>query len=294
LQLVTPLDRQHEGYDSESLKTLDGKVIEEGTPDELAESCDLEDLALMLFLKARSGGLETEHLAHLVLDETEDFSLFELEVLGKQLGRHGTCTLAGDELQQTEAGFSGWDGVLRAVGAKDASICRLQVSYRCPRPVVELAQHILGQHTDESRAGAHREGVPVGFQHFPDEAQTALFLSAALRDLVEREPNASVGVIASSTDKAERLAEELGALHQVRLVTDGEFTFEPGIDVCDVDSTKGLEFDYVIVPDATAQAYPANDESRRRLHVAVTRASHQLWVVSSGSRSPLLPNRNDA
>lgn len=289
LQLVTTLDKQYEGYDTQSLQTLDGKAIESGTADELAESFDLEDLALMLFLKARSGGLSTEQLAHLVLDETEDFSLFELEVLGRQLGGNGTCTLAGDELQQTESGFSGWDSVLDAVGAKDAAICKLQVSYRCPRPVVELAQHILGKHTDESRAGAYREGVPVGYQHFPDEPQSALFLSAALRDLVEREPNASVGVIASSTDTAKRISEELGALSQVRLVVDGEFNFEPGIDVCDVDSVKGLEFDYVIVPDANAGAYPNNDEARRRLHVAITRASHQLWVVSSGSRSPLLP-----
>ena len=48
------------------------------------------------------------------------------------------------------------------------------------------------------------------------------------------------------------------------------------------------EFDYVIVPDASVAAYPSNDESRRRLHVAVTRAAHQLWLVSSGGLSPLL------
>jgi superfamily I DNA and/or RNA helicase len=28
--------------------------------------------------------------------------------------------------------------------------------------------------------------------------------------------------------------------------------------------------------------------ARRRLHVAITRASHQLWVVSGGEASPLL------
>ena len=75
---------------------------------------------------------------------------------------------------------------------------------------------------------------------------------------------------------------------EARLVLRGEFSFDPGIDVTDVDSAKGLEFDYVVVPDAHAEAYPLTDESRRRLHVAVTRTSHQLWLCSGGEPSPLL------
>jgi DNA helicase II / ATP-dependent DNA helicase PcrA len=60
------------------------------------------------------------------------------------------------------------------------------------------------------------------------------------------------------------------------------------VDVTDVESVKGLEFDYVIVPDASAATYPATDEARRRLHVAVTRASHQLWMATVGTPSPLV------
>ena len=56
----------------------------------------------------------------------------------------------------------------------------------------------------------------------------------------------------------------------------------------DVASVKGLEFDYVLVPDAGARAYPDEPEARRRLHVAVTRAAHQLWIASTGTPSPLL------
>jgi DNA helicase-2/ATP-dependent DNA helicase PcrA len=133
-----------------------------------------------------------------------------------------------------------------------------------------------------------REGAPVGFHHFPDDEQAQLFLVTALRDLSDREPEASVGIIAATADAARRVFEAIQGIPQVRLVTNGAFTFEPGIDVTDVESVKGLEFDYVIIPDATALAYPATDEARRKLHVAVTRTSHQLWVLSSGRRSPML------
>ena len=73
-----------------------------------------------------------------------------------------------------------------------------------------------------------------------------------------------------------------------RLVLDGRFTFEPGLDVTDVDSVKGLEWDYVVVSDAVESAWPLSDDGRRRLHVAVTRASWQLWLVSPGTPTRLL------
>ena len=69
---------------------------------------------------------------------------------------------------------------------------------------------------------------------------------------------------------------------------DGRFSFEPGLDVTHVDDVKGLEWDYVVVPDATDTAYPGDPESRRRLHVAITRASYQVWLVAPGALTPIL------
>ena len=63
----------------------------------------------------------------------------------------------------------------------------------------------------------------------------------------------------------------------------------PGIDVTDVRQIKGLEFDYVVVLDPTRQNYPARDQARHLLHIAATRAAHQLWVFSTGNPSLLLP-----
>jgi DNA helicase IV len=288
LQLATPLARELAGIDPERLATLDGRSIEEGTPDELAGTLDVEDLALLLFLKAQGGARPGETLVHLVLDEAEDLSLFELFALGKLLARDGSPTLAGDEAQQTLASFAGWPAALEALGVSDAAVCRLAVSYRCPRPVVELAQRLLGEQVPPDAPRPAREGAPVGHHHFPDQAQAQLFIAGALHDLADREPRASVGVVAASAAAAVAVHRALQALPAARLVLDGRFAFEPGVDVTDVDGAKGLEWDYVVVPDATAADYPATDEARRRLHVAVTRASHQLWIVSSGRRSPLV------
>jgi DNA helicase-2/ATP-dependent DNA helicase PcrA len=291
LQHATPLSKELKDItDPERLVTVDGKSLEEDTPYALAGTVDLEDLPILMYLKAQHTSLGLERLAHVVLDEAEDFSLFELFVVSRLLGKGRSCTLAGDEMQQTDAGFAGWPAALNELDIRDAATCRLQVSYRCPGPVVELARQVLGTQAPEASAHAGRPGAPVGLHHFPDEAQAQLFIGEALRDLVSREPHASVGVIASSPESAEAVYRVVADMPWARRVSDGEFTFEPGVDVTDVGSVKGLEFDYVILPDVTARAYPVDDESRRRLHVAITRTSHQLWLVSSGVRSHLIPS----
>lgn len=289
LQLATPLAKELEGYHPESLATIDGLSLEDSTPDALAGTVDAEDLPLLLYLKLKYSELGTDPLAHAVLDEAEDFSLFELALVGEQLGKTRSCTLAGDEMQQTTTSFAGWPAALAELGVKDAATVRLSVSYRCPRPVIELARHVLGSLAPESPPKNARDGVPVGFHHFPEEAQAWLFVRDSLKDLLEREPKASVAVIASSPEAARAFHKVVDDMSGVRLVLEGDFSFEPGVDVTDVESIKGLEFDYVILPDATARSWPQTDEARRKLHVAITRASHQLWVISSGVRSRLLP-----
>lgn len=124
---------------------------------------------------------------------------------------------------------------------------------------------------------------------FPTQAHAHLFLAGAVRDLLEREPQASLAVVAHAPEVARTFHRLLADLPEVRLSLDGRFSFRPGADVTDVASVKGLEFDYVVVPDASRLAYPDTEDARRKLHVAVTRAAHQLWIAAPGTPSPLLP-----
>jgi len=288
LQLAPPAERELEGIDPERLKTLDGLPVAEGTPESLGGTLDSEDLVLLLFMLSTRAGAGARRLAHLVVDEAEDLSLFEFSVLGRQLGGARSVTVAGDESQRTATGHAGWRPALEALGVGDAAEVRLATTYRCPRPVAELAHAILGPLAPAEPARPGREGVEVGRFAFPAEAHAQLFLTGALRDLLDREPEAAVAVIAHSPGVARSVHRLLADLPEARLVLDGRFTFAPGIDVTDVESAKGLEWDYVVVPDVSATAYPAEDEARRRLHVAVTRAAHQLWIAAVGTPSPLL------
>ena len=78
-------------------------------------------------------------------------------------------------------------------------------------------------------------------------------------------------------------------IQRLSRVRDQDFAFRPGVEVTDIRQVKGLEFDYVILVDVTMSSYPVDDESRHLLHIGSTRAAHQLWVISAGPPSALLP-----
>jgi DNA helicase-2/ATP-dependent DNA helicase PcrA len=116
-----------------------------------------------------------------------------------------------------------------------------------------------------------------------------LSLADTLSDLMVAEPLASVAVITRTPETAQRIFKMLSDVSNARLVEEGAFEFRPGVDVVEVSQVKGLEFDYVVIPDATPNAYPDTPEARRLLHVASTRAIHQLWVMSITLMSPIIP-----
>jgi DNA helicase-2/ATP-dependent DNA helicase PcrA len=117
------------------------------------------------------------------------------------------------------------------------------------------------------------------------------FLAESLRALLAIEPIASVAVITRAPEQVREYADGLtrAEVPNVRMILDQDFPFKAGVDVTDVRQVKGLEFDYVVLVDVTAQCYPQDDESRHLLHIGASRAAHQLWIMTSDNPSPLLP-----
>jgi hypothetical protein len=119
---------------------------------------------------------------------------------------------------------------------------------------------------------------------FGDTGEAVAFLAEALRNLIQREPTASVALITRYPQQADVYHDALriAEVPKLRRVGRQDFSFTPGIDVTDVRQVKGLEFDYVVILDPTSQNYPEVVESRHLLHIAATRAAHQLWLLCAG------------
>jgi DNA helicase-2/ATP-dependent DNA helicase PcrA len=231
---------------------------------------------------------------HLVIDEAQDLSPLEVRVLMDCTTPERSMTLAGDTQQHVlqEAGFTDWNEFFGHLGVKGTAVSTLRVSYRSTQPIVNFALDCLGTLAeDEDPPTASRDGVPVEVFGFSDPGETSAFLAEALHGLIAEEPNASIALLARTPEQAGMYYQGLqqAALPRLSWVRQQDFAFAPGIEVTDVTQAKGLEFDYVILLDVGAEAWPDTPAARRQLHVAATRAAHQLWVTYIGKPSPILP-----
>jgi DNA helicase-2/ATP-dependent DNA helicase PcrA len=228
-----------------------------------------------------------------MIDEVQDFAPVELAVLLDATTSRRSITLAGDTQQgiAPEHGFVSWTEMLERLGLPHACVEPLRISYRSTRQIVDCALHVLGPLMGDERPQVPRSGAEVESFRFGSSGEASEFLVRMLRDLMHREPLASVALIACHAEQARLYYEGLATAEVpgVRLVADQDFCFRPGIDVTDVKQTKGLEFDIVVLLEANQESYPENDHARRMLHVAMTRAAHQLWITYTGAPSPLLP-----
>jgi DNA helicase-2/ATP-dependent DNA helicase PcrA len=268
-----------------------------GGEDDEPYALDAEDDALLLRIYQLQRGRLTDGKVplayeHLMVDEVQDFSPLEIAVLLDTTTRQRSVTLAGDTAQAIapEHGFSNWAELLDHLGIAHERVEPLRVSYRSTREIVDAAEHVLGPLQGDVRPVAPRAGAPVEAFGFGSPGECAEFLSHALKELVRAEPEASVALVARHAEQARLYYEALARAEvpSLRLVADQDFPFTAGIDVTDVRQTKGLEFDIVILLEASDASYPITDDARRLLHVAMTRAAHQLWITYTGTPSPLI------
>ncbi len=265
---------------------------------------DPEDDALLLRAwQQRVGPLRSRkkrvlQLAHLVLDEVQDFSPIEVRVLLDACGARQSVTLAGDTQQHIthHAGFSSWQGFLERIGVESKALNTLQVSYRSTHPITRFAISVLGTDSaDTTQVRSTRDGPPVEFFRFSDHGACVAFLSRELKRLIAKEHLANIALLTPDEGLADVYFDGLlsAEVPDVRRVRNQKFAFRAGIDVVPAGEIKGLEFDYVVIVEAAARHYPDTAHHRRLLHVAGTRAVHQLWLTSVGTPSSILPKTTD-
>lgn len=284
---------EHEDDDDRS-HGIDG--AEEVEPPRL----DREDDTILLRLVQRlwgplMRGKERLVYEHVLIDEAQDLSPVELAVVMQTASAEQSVTLAGDVAQRLlmDNGFTSWKDVLGRLGLDHVEVEPLRITYRSTAQIIDFARDVLGPLASEEENQATRSGAPVELFEFGHSGEAVAFLGEALRSLMASEPRASVAVIARYPEHADLYYQGLqnAEVPFMRRIARQDFPFKAGIDVTDVRQVKGLEFDYVVLLECSAASYPEDDEARHLLHIAATRAAHQLWVTTTGEPSLLLPRK---
>jgi DNA helicase-2/ATP-dependent DNA helicase PcrA len=270
-----------------------------GEPEAQADIDEADEALLLRAWQLRVGPLPGRgerplRYRHVAVDEVQDLAPLEVRVLLECLDDRRSITLAGDTQQHiVEAGgFTSWTDFLARLGLAGTEVSTLRVSYRCTQEIATFASGLLGDlREDDELPITVRSGPPVELFRFTDHGAAVAYLADALNELLLHEPLASVVVLTPTRELSALYHRGLATseVPRLRLVEQQNFTFAPGVEVTEIEQVKGLEFDYVVLVEASTTHFPDTPAARRRLHVAATRAVHQLWVTSVGT--PAAPVR---
>ncbi|MBS4207343.1 RNA polymerase recycling motor HelD [Bacillus sp. FJAT-50079] len=283
--------------DSANIKQwIDGE-----TPDEWKDICRLtmemlregklfyEDATPFLLLKELIQGFQTNvSIKHVLVDEAQDYSPFQFEFL-KLLFPSAKMTVFGDFNQAIFAHaheMVDFQTLTALYGPDETTAIHLTRSYRSTKPIVEFTRGLVPG--GNQIVAFERGGEKPALTKRSDHAELHHLIASNIEKL-RKQQFQTIAIICKSAKESAAAYESLSDVEGIKLVESGSIEYEQGIVVIPAYLAKGIEFDAVIIYDASAQAY--GDENLRRLfYTACTRAMHVLQLYSVGEPSPFLQN----
>ncbi|WP_046246721.1 HelD family protein [Hymenobacter terrenus] len=237
-------------------------------------SLEYADVFALIYLRIRLEGITAyDHVKHLLVDEMQDYTPVQYAVLSRVF----SCrkTILGD-VSQTVNPYSASSAEAIECVFPQAEVVRLYRSYRSTVEITAFAQRITPNPNIIPLERHGPEPVVARFASEDEELQAIQRMVGAF----QRSDRHSLGIICKTLRQAEQAYRALEDV-SIQLLTDESTAFKEGVIVTTAHLAKGLEFDEVIVPFASARIYKtAVDKSM--LYVACTRAMHLLTLTYAG------------
>ncbi|MEK4007350.1 RNA polymerase recycling motor HelD [Paenibacillus sp. FSL H3-0333] len=247
-----------------------------------------EDATPFLYLKELSQGFRTNTLIrHVIVDEVQDYSPFQLEFM-RRLFPRAKMTVLGDLNQAIYAQgevLGDLAGLVSIYGEENTEVISLTRSYRSTYEIVEFTRAMIPG--GEKIIPFNRRGEEPLLTLVDSEDD---LLSSVEQDVLKlhAEGYHYVAVICKTAEESAQVYRELEKRLPVRLVTKETPNFQKGTLVLPAYLAKGVEFDAVIIYDGSAEKY-GREHERKLFYTACTRAMHLLHIYSLGQPSPFLP-----
>ncbi|WP_127594290.1 RNA polymerase recycling motor HelD [Paenibacillus lautus] len=273
----------------------------ERLPDDWEEICKLtvasldnksllyEDATPFLYLKELLQGFRTNtSIRHVIVDEVQDYSGFQLEFL-KRLFPRAKMTVLGDLNQAIYAhgeALGNLENLVSLYGKDDTEVINLTQSYRSTYEIVDFTRQMIPG--GERIVPFNRSGEAPRVVAVNDEEHLHGAIVSDIRELHEQGFQ-YVAVICRTEEESRRVHEQLSADIPTRLITKTTPAFEKGTLVVPAYLAKGVEFDAVIIYNGSEDVYH-RESDRKLFYTACTRAMHKLHVYHIGEKSHFIPD----
>ena len=253
---------------------------------------DLYDLASLAYLYKRLKETDViQEASHVVIDEAQDFGISVYHALTYCMSKC-TFTVMGDVSQNINfgLGLSDWEELKKVLlPNKYDYFGLLRKSYRNTVEIANFATDLLrhGTFPIYPVEPIIRHGEPVYTKTYKNNS--ALLTGVLEKALEYRDKNyETIAIICKDQKEARQVRDNLKDKLEIHLFSEEEGTFSKGIYALPIAYSKGLEFDAVIIYDASSATYPKEDGYVRLLYVAATRALHELSVFAKGALTGLI------
>ncbi|MBW1605289.1 RNA polymerase recycling motor HelD [Lactobacillus sp. Sy-1] len=244
----------------------------------------MADVSAYLYLYDRMTGRHVNRdIRYLFIDEVQDYTPFQLAFLKYSFPR-AKFTLLGD-LNQAIFTHENSHSMMRDLATmfdpEKTRVIELNKSYRSTEQITDFSKYLLG--SDSKIESFARQGaLPV--INVTKDQPAALDV---LQGVIESESGETIAVIGKTLADCIQLSSQLNdrGIKNNLLRTENQ-RLTNGVLVIPSYLAKGLEFDSVVMWDASKKQYPGEDD-RQLVYTICTRAMHDLTVIAEKELSPL-------
>lgn len=253
-----------------------------------------EDLAPLMYLRFHIYGLDEKFpVKHVLIDEAQDYSLFQLYIL-KQIIGSSSFTILGDLFQGIHSykGINSWADVEKFIFPEgNSSYLTLEQSYRTTVEIMDAANSVIKRLNNIQLPLAKpviRHGEAVELKVMTDLRKVAQEIATKI-SVIQKEGFKSTAIICKTLLECRTLYTELKKQKiAVDIISGSEKDYSSSIVLVPSYLVKGLEFDVVVIANASKNVYHNNELDIKLLYVAMTRALHRLYIYSVGEKTELL------
>lgn len=219
---------------------------------------------------------------HIVVDECQDLSYIEIAVIE---GLTQSFSLVGDfnqriNINKCTASLEEINDMFKKYTFFE-SYC-LNKSFRNSMSITNYSNAILDEYF------INKESIPVAFNRetAKPKVYSKIGRNQTIKAIAENinsksSENKNIAVILKTEASAKKYYTELSKVlnnKSINLIDNEYCKYKKGINILSASLSKGLEFDYVII--VNANEFENNEEDRRLLYIAATRALHELEIYT--------------
>ena len=232
-----------------------------------------EDALLFTYLKGNLQGFMYEgNIKQVVIDEAQDYNRLQYIIISK-IFKKADFTILGD-INQNINPYYAYKTLedLKDIFKGETKYLELLKTYRSSPEIIEYTNKILNlNHVNDIRKTNNK---PVIIRKDVEDLKQSILTD--IRTLQEQYK--STAIITKDNREAEKIYELLKDDIEISLVDANSKKFQKNLIIIPAYTSKGLEFDSVIIYNDRSNSYKANE--RNLLYVACTRCQHELYIYN--------------